>query len=329
VKGQKTYWHLLGARRKPSEYEIGSSRLLYYPERGGFETNVPLSAWYATHQQGSPLRSDDWDGFRDPRETTYARYVELQSRKETFVAGLLDALDITGYDRDLSPAWVAVLERVIAPLRYPAHGLQMLAAYVAHMAPSGRITIAAALQTADEMRRVHLLAYRLRQLQETHPELGKHAREVWQEDPLWQPLRQLIEHLLVTYDWGEAFTALNLVAKPAIDELFVTHFARLAASQGDEILCKLCMSLAEDCTWHRAWSAALVDHAVAGDPRNRACVDAWVDRWQPATARAVDAFAPVWDDLAGHSPRPSFAEVRAAIEANGWHRRAAARPEAQ
>jgi hypothetical protein len=313
VKGQKTYWHLQGARRKPSEYEIGSSRLLYYTERGGFEVNVPLSGWYATYQQGSPFQCGDWEGFRDPRETTYARYAEIQARKETFVAGLLDAVDATGYDRRLSPGWVAVLERVLAPLRYPAHGLQMLAAYVGHMAPGGRIAIAAALQGADEMRRVHLLAYRMRQLQETHPGFGRDARAVWQEDPLWQPLRQLIEQLLVTYDWAEAFTALNMVAKPALDELFMTHFAELAGSEGDEILAKICLSLAEDCAWHRDWSRAMVAHALGADRNNQSWLDTWVEKWRPLVGRALDAFAPVWS-MTARSPRIAFGEVRSAID---------------
>jgi len=34
------------------------------------------------------------------------------------------------------------------------------------------------------------------------------AKSLWENDPLWQPLRQFVERLLVTYDWGEAFVAL-------------------------------------------------------------------------------------------------------------------------
>ena len=30
----------------------------------------------------------------------------------------------------------------------------------------------------------------------------------------WQPARKAIEYALVSYDWGEAFTALNLVLAP-------------------------------------------------------------------------------------------------------------------
>src|SRR5262249_10188922 len=54
----------------------------------------------------------------------------------------------------LSPRWLQVLSRVVAPFRYPGHGFQMVASHIGQMAPSGRIVITAALQAADEMRRV-------------------------------------------------------------------------------------------------------------------------------------------------------------------------------
>ena len=37
----KTYWHLAGARRMPTDYEIATSKLHYYVGRG-FEVEVPL-----------------------------------------------------------------------------------------------------------------------------------------------------------------------------------------------------------------------------------------------------------------------------------------------
>jgi hypothetical protein len=39
--------------------------------------------------------------------------------------------------------------------------------------------------------------------------------------------------LLVTYDWGEAFVAVNLVLKPMLNELFLTHVPSLALGKGD------------------------------------------------------------------------------------------------
>jgi hypothetical protein len=48
----------------------------------------------------------------------------------------------------------------------------MMAAYIGQIAPSGGITIAAALQASDKARRVERLAYRICQIQLTFPEFA-------------------------------------------------------------------------------------------------------------------------------------------------------------
>ncbi len=291
---QRTYWHLTELGRKPTDYDIASSKLLYYPRRG-FETAVPIAAWYRAHQHDSALVCQDWERFRDPRETTYARYVDLQRTKEAFVDGVLAAAAASDHDRRLSPAWLETLSGLLSPLRYPVHGLQMIAAYVAHMAPSGRIVIAGLLQAADETRRVERLAYRMRQLQAISPGFGADGRDRWERDPAWQPLRELVERLLVTYDWAEAFIALACVVKPRFDALFTTQLAELARRAGDDAFANVVFSLGEDCRWHRDWSRALLDVALSERPENRAVIAGWIARWRPLGVRAIASFAHVFD----------------------------------
>jgi toluene monooxygenase system protein E len=294
VPQQKTYWHLLEKQRMPTEYELVSSQLHYYTAAGGFEVDTPLQAWYRQYQQGSPLVSSNWEQFGDPRETTYTKYMALQASKEVFVDGLFASVTVSAYDRELPKTWLHILARSVAPLRYPCHGLHMVAAYIGQMAPCGRITLAAMFQAADEMRRVQHLAYRLWQLQRSHPGLGADSRAQWQDDPLWQPLREAVEKLLVAYDWGEAFTALNVVLKPMLDGLFMWHFGHLARQEGDYLLQQLLSSLHEDCQWHQQWSQALVQTVLQDTPANQRVFQHWVQRWYPVAARAVCAFAPLF-----------------------------------
>ena len=149
MPAQKTYWHLLDNKRLPTEYELVSTRLHYYTTRG-FEVDVPLQQWYRQYQQGSPLTCTDWEQFVDPRQTTYTTYTGLQAVKETFVDGLLEWLEVTAYDQGLSSTWVQLLDRVLAPMRYPCHALQMVAAYIGQMGPCGRLTLVGMFQAADE-----------------------------------------------------------------------------------------------------------------------------------------------------------------------------------
>lgn len=300
---QQTYWHLADSGQRPSDYDIATSRLLYYVGRG-FEVRTPLAAWYREHQLGSALRCKDGEAFRDPRATTYASYTALQREQERYVDGLLAAIESSGlaagYDQRLAPSWIATLARVLAPLRYPVHGLQMLACYVGHMAPGGRIVVACALQAADEIRRIQRLAYRTRQLQQLDARFGTDARDLWQRDPAWQPLRALIERLLVTYDWGEALVALNLVVKPVLDDLFMVRFGQAALAAGDGLLARLLGSLYEDCRWHQAWAERLVATLVAQEPENQSVVTGWMQAWRPAAAAAKFALEPLFGAATGN-----------------------------
>lgn len=310
---QKTYWHLLQQRRIPSEYEIVTSKLLCYTGEGftgkRFEIDIPLKDWYKRFQQDSPLTCSSWESFRDPRETTYTKYTELQRDKEIFVDGILQEIELTGYDGQLSPRWLHVLSRVVAPLRYPGHGLQMIASYFGQMAPSGRIVITAALQAGDEMRRVQRIAYRVRQLQLRYPDFAADSKARWETDPLWQPLRMAIEKLLICYDWAESFVALNLVLKPLVDELFMNHVSDLALREGDYLLGRVFYSLNEDCLWHREWTRALTRMLIEDNPDNSRIFQGWLEKWHPVAAGAVQAFAPVFDGKLDDAKMPPLEGV--------------------
>jgi toluene monooxygenase system protein E len=117
------------------------------------------------------------------------------------------------------------------PLRFPVHGLQMLASYVAQMAPASRITNCAAFQPADEMRRVQRIAYRTVQLSGPafDADTPRRQQAAWEEEAAFQPLRELVEKALITYDWGEAFLVTTAVIKPRIDRLVNQEIAGMLA----------------------------------------------------------------------------------------------------
>jgi toluene monooxygenase system protein E len=314
---QKTFWHLLPQRRMPSEYEIVTSRLLLNTGEGftgrRFELDVPLAPWYEQYQQGSPLACPSWEKFRDPRETTYTKYTQLQMEKEIFVDCILEEIEANSYDRELLPEWIQMLGTLVAPFRYPGHALMMIAAYVAQMAPGGRIVVAATFQAGDEARRVERIAYRTRLLQLAFQGFASDSKVLWEQDPRWQPLRQLVEQLLVTYDWGEAFVALNLVLKPLIDELFLTCVSELALGHSDHLLGQMFYSLNEDCQWHRQWSQALTQTALEDTPSNGQIIQTWISKWYPGALRAVDAFSALFEGKSRGPGAPRFRDLTARI----------------
>ena len=83
--------------------------------------------------------------------------------------------------------------------------------------------------------------------------------------------------------------------KPAVDELFMTQFGRLARTAGDDVLYRLFFSLNEDCAWHCSWSESLIVTAIRDTPESASAVVRWIETWTPRVSRAVSALQPIFD----------------------------------
>ena len=296
-------------RRMPSEYEIvthGQNWTLRQNRASAFEQNPSSAAnlWFLTYRDNSPLRATDWDAFRDPDALTYKAYVNLQSDAETKAAGVLEANAAAGADAALEAESVALLGGLLTPSRYLCHGFQQVQAYIGYMAPSSYITNAAGFATADFLRRVTLIAYRTRELQLARPEwgIGTAERVLWEEHDGWQPARKAVEYALVSYDWAEAFTALDLVLGPTLDDVLLTQLGQAAKRRGDEETWLLTSFLAEDSRRRGRWSRALADLAVTQRPENRAVLGKWIDRWSVLADEAALGLGQILQRYAGVDP---------------------------
>lgn len=158
-------WSLLGdERKKPSEYEVVTSKLHYHygrqPAPFKLDPSTPINTWYLRYREGSPLQADTWESFRDPHQLTYEVYVQRQAERESYLENLVDEFEGRNHDSGLQREWVRLLDRLYLRARFPMHALQMSALYEAQLAPSSFITNAAYVQAADEQRRIQWLAYR-------------------------------------------------------------------------------------------------------------------------------------------------------------------------
>lgn len=308
IRGKKTYWYLQNLKRMPSEYEIVTNNMLSYPTVGdkggdgsiGFELGPenPVTKWYKQYQAGSLLQCSDWEAFKDPHQLSYRKFNQTQDQKEVFVDTILRRVNETNYDDNLSEEWLQVLRRAWAPLRYPVHGMQMISSYAGSMAPGGKIFVCLMFQAANDMRVVQRVAQRVWQLKEHRGNFGADDQRTWEEDELWQPLRECIEKLLIAYDWGESFVGLNLAVRPILDIFFNEEFTMLARQNDDLVIADIHSSFNDDSRWHREWSRALVQVAVKDRAENANVIRTWIEKWAPRAQAGVKAFRPVFEEMA-------------------------------
>ena len=299
MKPLKTWSHLAGERRRPTEYEIVSTNLLWSTQDPkapwAMGPGTPLTVWFVKYRNESPLVHDDWDAFRDPDKLVYRTYTMMQDGQENYVDGLLDEHSKNEHDSAMPEQWVRELARLYA---YLFHTVQMASSYLVQLARSSTIENCCMFQSADQYRWVCRVAYRTRELATAHPNtgFGKTEREFWENDPAWDGFRELMERTLVTYDWGEHFAALQLVAKPCVDEAAIRQLGRAAKNQGDTLLGMLCDAQMIDSERARRWTRALVEF-VDQKKGNRALLQNWIDKWAPLGDRAIDAYCAELPDI--------------------------------
>jgi toluene monooxygenase system protein E len=304
AKPLKTWSHLAGRRRKPSEYEIVSANLHYTTDRPDapfeLDPNFPMAQWFKTNRNASPLKHTDWNAFRDPDEMIYRTYNMLQDGHENYVYGLFDQFSARGHDAMLEDAWARQLARLYTPARYLIHTLQMGSAYLVQIAPASTISNAAAYQSADALRWLTHTAYRTKELSKTFQDLGfgVNERAIWETDPAWQGFRELVEKALVAWDWAESFVALNLVARPAFEEAVLRGLGQAGRHNGDTLLGLLTDAELADAERHHHWTGALVKQALETEG-NREVLQGWVAKWAPLGDAAIDAYCSQLPDSPG------------------------------
>jgi toluene monooxygenase system protein E len=318
---RRTFSTFGDVRRMPSEYEIvthAQNWTLRQNRAAAFEQNPSSAAnlWFLTYRDNTPLKAQDWDAFRDPDALTYRAYVNLQADAETKLRGVLEAHAEAGADAALAPGSVALLGYLLTPTRFLCHGMQQAEAYIGYMAPSSYVTNAAGYATADFLRRVTTIAYRTRELQLAHPDsgIGSAERARWEDHDGWQPARKAIEYMLVTYDWGEAFTALNLVLAPTLDDVLLTQLGQAARAAGDDLTWLITSFLAEDSRRRGRWSRALADLAVTQCPDSRAALGKWLARWAARADEAALGLGTILEETAGVPAADVAAHASAARE---------------
>ena len=174
----------------------------------------------------------------------------------------------------------------------------MCTAYLGHIAPASYISNCAVFGAGDLLRRVSLVAYRTRQLADAaRSSIGSTERAVWERNEAWQPAREALEKLLTAYDWGECFTAMNLVLRPTLDQILLRQLATAAHDNNDDLTWLLLGNLAADADRCTRWSTALARYAIQQRAANRDVLLRWIARWTPRAEAAAAGLGQLFGQL--------------------------------
>lgn len=252
-------------------------------------------------------KSSDWHWFRDPNQeweqTIYKNNARLVRQVEQNIA---NARNEGAFER-WSPTWSRIVASHVGAWMHPEHGLGMHVFLPAQRdAPTNMINNAISVNSMHKLRIAQDLALFNLEASEARSDFdGKAHLAAWNEDPIWQPVRENAENLTAIRDWLEAVVAANLAFEPLVGELFRAGFVMSTAAANGDFVTPTVMGVAEsDLERDLAYTKELVGGLTRDEKHGRKNVEVfgeWLSRWIPQSLAAARSLAPVFAEP-GHSP---------------------------
>jgi propane monooxygenase small subunit len=260
-------------------------------------------------EEWTALASSNWHEFLDPNEeweqTIYRNNANVVRQISGNLANAKAARAFDGWNR----SWIGVVQNHVSAWAHVEHGLGMHVYTPAQRdAPTNMINNALAVGAVHKLRFAQdIILYNLELSEEIDGFDGSAHMTAWQDDPVWQGVRENVEQLTATRDWAEAFFATAVVFEPLVGELFRSGFVmQVAALQGDFVTPTL-MGAGEADTAREQRGARALFGMLAEDEEhgeaNRRTMQGWLDEWTPRSVAAARQMQPIWSQVSEKAVR--------------------------
>ena len=255
-------------------------------------------------QEWTALKSSNWHEFLDPNEEWEQTIYRNNANVVRQISQNIEHGRTAHVFAAMNPAWVRVLERHVFAWAHAEHGIGMHVYTPAQRdAPTNMINNAMAVGAVHKLRFAQdLILYNLALSEEIEGFNGSAHKEAWQQDPIWQPTRELVEGLTGIRDWGEQFFATTVVFEPLVGELFRSGFVMQAAALHGDFVTPTIIGAGESDAAREQKSARVLYRMLADDEshgaENRATMEGWLATYVPLAVDAGRNLQPIWSQLA-------------------------------
>jgi len=245
----------------------------------------------------SALRLTDPYSFTDPRQYYYTPYVTSRAAMHDEFGKSLGYLEDRNLLARLPEGWRAVLGSVIVPLRHLESGAQLVSVAGARFAHGTSIEQCCTYAAFDRIGNAQMLSRVGIAVGTGTDEVLVTAKREWLDAAHLQPLRRLIEEIMIVEDWAEGVLAVDHLDK-LVYPLLYTALDEAALLSGAGSYSLIAQHFASWFTNQRRWLDAL-QTVWQADPENGAANTAHLDRiattWRDRALEAVEPLAVVID----------------------------------
>ena len=254
------------------------------------------------------IRMEDWYALKDPRQYYYGTYTIARSRMIESTEKNLSFVEKRGMLGKMDPSWTERVETYLLPMRHLEWGANMNNCNITDIGYGTSMTQATMFAAMDRLGIAQIIG-RIGLLMDgqSGSKLDQ-AKGVWMDDPVWQPLRRLVEDTFVLTDWFELFVAQNLALDGLLYPLVYKRFDAEGQRFGATGLSLLTEFMVD---WHdetSKWIDAVVKRAAEESPANRVLLTQWTAAWEK---RAAEALLPLAEHVLGDQASDTLTELRA------------------
>jgi phenol/toluene 2-monooxygenase (NADH) P1/A1 len=246
----------------------------------------------------SALRLTDPYAYTDPRQFYYTPYVTNRAALHDEFDKTLGYLEDRGLLAKMPAAWRSVLASVVVPLRHYESGAQLITVTGARFAYGTSLEQCCTFAAFDRIANAQMLSRVGIALAGGTADVLTTAKQEWLDSDHLQPLRRLVEEIMIVDDWAEGLLAVNLLDS-LIYPLVYSGIDERALLEGAGAYSLFAQHLTAWFTDQRKWLDALItawreDGAYGdGNAEHLARVNA---TWRPRAQEAAEALSAVIDD---------------------------------
>jgi phenol hydroxylase P1 protein len=242
-------------------------------------------------KRNTAIVMNDWYRLLDPRQYYYGAWTIARSRQQDAAERNFAFVEkrnlLAGIPADLR----AKIAALLLPLRHVEYAANLNNCYMSAYGYGVSITQATMMCSMDRLGIAQYITRIGLMLDDGADQALKGAKAAWQNDPAWQPMRELAENMLVTKDWFELFVAQNVVLDGLLYPLVYQSFGNLLNAAGQTGFAMLTEFQNEWFDEHVRWTAQVMKIAAAESPENRTLLAQWVEKWQPQVLKALQPLA--------------------------------------
>lgn len=254
----------------------------------------------------------DWEVFKDPRQFYYGAYVINRSKLQETAENNFSFVEKRGGLSNLPKGLTRRIAAILLPLRHMEWGANTVNCQISMFGWGAVITQGTMYATMDRLGIAQYLSRIGLMIDGQTGTSLTHAKDLWLNDPIWQPLRKLVEDMFVVKDWFELYVAQNLVLDGLLYPMVYQRFSDELSQQGASVLGMLTEFMNTWFAENVKWVDATVKTAVGESAENKALFQGWVQQW---SERANEALEPLAKMMYFEDAKPALGEANAALAA--------------